>query len=191
MEESAMARFNLVWQGQLLNFYLTRASRSQGFTITEILVVLIVAGILAAVATPSLAGFVGQQQTNQATSEVQASILEMVREAQRTNQPCTLQPSNITTTGITRSTGNCLLNSRSFPPGTTIADNNFNGVSIVAYGTGNVRILSGTNPISVASIRLSNTKSPAFQRCVQVAAPLGLVRTGRMIGGTCAIDRIN
>ncbi|QFZ92330.2 prepilin-type N-terminal cleavage/methylation domain-containing protein [Synechococcus elongatus] len=177
---------------------MTRTSRSQGFTITEILIVIIIVGILAAVTTPSLAGFVGQQQTNQATSEVQASILEMVRETQRTNieEGCKLLSSDITVTRIIRrftpaTNPNCLLNSRSFPPGTTIADNNFNGVSIVAYGTGNVRILSGTNPISIASIQLSNTKSPAFQRCVQVAAPQGLVRTGRMIGGTCVIDQIN
>ncbi|WP_338461082.1 prepilin-type N-terminal cleavage/methylation domain-containing protein [Synechococcus elongatus IITB7] len=83
---------------------MTRTSRSQGFTITEILIVIIIVGILAAVATPSLAGFVGQQQTNQATSEVQASILEMVRETQRTNieEGCKLLSSDITVTRIIR-----------------------------------------------------------------------------------------
>ncbi|WP_338440988.1 type II secretion system protein [Synechococcus elongatus IITB4] len=187
MEESAMARFNPVWQRQLLNFYLTRASRSQGFTITEVLVVLIVAGILAAVATPSLAGFIGQQQTNQATSEVQASILEMVREAQRTNQECTLQASDIDAEGITRSNNNCLLSSRSFPPDTTLTSNLSSG-EIKSYGTGNITLSPNPN---VVIIRLSNNKSPDFERCVQIAAPLGLVRTGFWDGTACLIDRIN
>lgn len=184
-----MARLNPVWQRQVLRLYLTRKWRSQGFTITEILVVLIVAGILAAIAGPSVAGFLGQQELNQATSEVQAAILEMQREAQRLNRPCRLKAADLVAGGINRdttntsdptTTGNCLLSSRSFARNQITISQNLS-TPIIAYASGNVY---WTGSSATQEIRLSSTLTPV-QRCIVIARPLGLVRTGTVQNGSC------
>ncbi|BAD79815.1 pilus assembly FimT family protein [Synechococcus elongatus] len=179
-----MSRLKLVLEQRLLYAHLRRAVRSQGFTITEILVVLIVAGILAAIAGPSVAGFLGQQELDQATSEVQSAILEMQREAQRLNRTCTLKATDLVAGGINRDTtaaptGNCLLRSRSFARNQITVAQNLSS-NVLAYPSGNVYWTGN----ATQEIRLSSTLTPV-QRCVVLARPLGLVRTGTVQSGSC------
>lgn len=174
-----MSRLKLVLEQRLLYAHLRRAVRSQGFTITEILVVLIVAGILAAIAGPSVAGFLGQQELDQATS-----ILEMQREAQRLNRTCTLKATDLVAGGINRDTtaaptGNCLLRSRSFARNQITVAQNLSS-NVLAYPSGNVYWTGN----ATQEIRLSSTLTPV-QRCVVLARPLGLVRTGTVQSGSC------
>lgn len=174
-----MPRLNPQIQRYLVMQRRLQALRSQGFTTTEIVIVLVVAGILAAIAAPSIAGFQGQQELNQATSEVQAAILEMQREAQRLNRQCTLNTTDFVAGGINSNTTNCLLRSRSFPRNQITISQNLS-TPIVAYATGNVYWTGN----ATQEIRLSSTLTPV-QRCLVVARPLGLVRTGTVQGTTC------
>ncbi|MBV5257836.1 prepilin-type N-terminal cleavage/methylation domain-containing protein [Synechococcus moorigangaii CMS01] len=67
------------------------ASRSErGLTLLEILIVLLIAGILTAIATPSFIGFINRAKVNQDLAELQGLLQLAQREAIKKSQTCTV-----------------------------------------------------------------------------------------------------
>lgn len=58
-----------------------------GFTILEVLLVIVIIGILSAIVGPSWLGFVNRQQLNKANDEVLAALQEAQRKAKKTKLP--------------------------------------------------------------------------------------------------------
>jgi type II secretion system protein H len=73
---------------QRLNFHLW------GFTLIEMLIVIMVMGVVAAIAAPSLAGLLDSIKVSQTVTELRISLQETQRQAIRANKTCETQITN-------------------------------------------------------------------------------------------------
>lgn len=62
----------------------------KGFTLIETLIIVVVMGVLTAIATPSLMSVMDSAKINQTIAEVRGTLQEGQRQAIRNNQPCTV-----------------------------------------------------------------------------------------------------
>src|SRR5579883_563357 len=69
-------------------------NRNDGFTLIEVLVVLIMIGILSAITAPSVLGLYARFQVKSALNQVQGAFQEGQRQAMRTSKTCSLSLDN-------------------------------------------------------------------------------------------------
>jgi prepilin-type N-terminal cleavage/methylation domain-containing protein len=147
--------------------YNARRSNS-GFTLTEMIVTIIIIGVIAAIAAPNLLGLLNRNRVNEAVRQIEGAIKEAQRQAIRESSSCTV---NITSATRTVS-GGCLLSNR------IINSNvNINSDHTIAFsGKGNTD--------SSATIVVS-TSNNNVQKCLNISAGLGLIREGDYDGTNC------
>lgn len=133
-----------------------------GFTMTEVLIVMAIAGVLAALATPSFNEMVKSQRMKSMATDLNQSLLRTRSEAIKRNKSVTLSP---TTVGAWQN-------------GWRIADPDNGGTFLEIHDA--FSGLTATGPTSVTyqtSGRIQGTAAPAFnisaadsssQRCVSV-----------------------
>lgn len=151
----------------------------QGFTLPEVMVVVIIVGILSAIMAPNMLGWYARQRLNHAVVEVQGALQEAQRQAIRNSRSCAL---TIDTTAIT---GDCL----------ATGSRNFSNLSIQSSqgtgGTFNFRFnLRGipTNtaatpqPLTQPVTIVLSSPSTSSKKCLVLSTPLGLIRTGNYTG---------
>lgn len=155
---------------------------SQGFTLIETLTVLIVIGILSAIAVPSFLALLNRNKVNDAVAKVQGALQEAQREAIRRSRSCivTLNTTNQKVTSPCLITGD-----RTLP----------NGVAIVTN-------LGGTPPSITFSFRGNTTDSGAIvlymsdgsipkKGCLVISNGLGIMRSGVYNGSTASVTANN
>jgi prepilin-type N-terminal cleavage/methylation domain-containing protein len=180
--------------------------RQKGFTLIETLVIMIVIGVLAAVAGPNLAGLLDAIKVNQTVAELRTALQETQRQAIRKNQPCELELSieekNNRKKGAL--SGSCLVSGTpSLPEEVEVATNV--AVTEKKNPQSNLKHYSArlnfSHTGSADFMILSNVKSPALpkdpsakivalipdnksvtKRCVAVSSTLGLTRVGTYTG---------
>lgn len=164
----------------MLRFNVSR-DRMFGFTLIESLIVVSIAGILLAMAIPSLLAAQNRAKLAQAQDLVVASLQESQRESTRRNQSCTVtfDKSNNKILGD----AGCLLSGdRILPSGISL---NYTGTAAgIQYG---VRGNTTTNKAILLGIK--DDLNPT--RCLTISAPLGIIRLGSYDRLTNSCGKLN
>ena len=160
--------------------------KDNGFTLTEMLVTLIVAGILAAISAPSLVGLLNRNQINEAQRQVESAIKEAQRQAIRRGRSCSVVINTASKT-ISSPDSGCLLSQRDVGENTLVGGDkvslkaNSSPLTINFTNKG----VTDSNAVIVIESTLNNTK-----KCVAIAGTLGSVKTGIYTGNVNAtLDR--
>ena len=161
-------------------------AKESGFTIIEIIVVLVVVGILAAVAVPNLLGLYNYYRAKNAFIQLKSSIKEAQRQAMRRGKICKIKPDKVAIDGSSRDRitvvssldpgergkdyTNCLTSDRILPESIDLETN-------IPGRTNKITFSHKGNTTTSGTIRLSNI-SGSFDRCLVISNGLGIIRTG-------------
>lgn len=163
------------------------AIRDKGFTLLELLTALAIAGILAAIASPSFLSFVNKSRVRKAHADVFGLLLESQRNALKNSRDCvvTLTPGVEPTVNSTCSGDRPLSDAELSHNG---AETNSNGDTILedtneltfnfkGETTNSINALGdNTNLVIVIS---DQDGSHNYQRCIVISDGIGLIRQGR------------
>jgi len=135
----------------------------KGFTLLEIMVVLFIVGILAAISGPSLLGWYRRTQLNNAVTEVRGALQQAQREAIRLSKQCE----------VTINTGNSPVTVQSCVSTRTLPDTVTVGVS--SGSTINFGFRGNTNNNNTLSF---SSEAVSQDKCLVISMPLGIIREG-------------
>ena len=176
------------WQRSTLKLFLPTPSvvPNQGWTLIELAVVAVVAGILATLVMPSMMGMMGRSFLQSTASQVKGAFQEAQRAAIRNGSACTV---NVASTGaITGSPAGCITSPVTLTSDTTLtAKNNTTSLSLPSSVLFSYKGNPGnsTNDFANLTIILASTKT-SEQRCVVIAAGIGIMRSGTYANNTCS-----
>jgi type II secretory pathway pseudopilin PulG len=176
-----------------------------GFTIIEVLVIVVVAGVLAAAAGPSLTGLFDTIKVNQTVAELRISLQETQRQAIRKNQSCefALTPNASShKKKKAKVSGNCLLSGEpDLPEGVSVETNvkpilnavlpdslQAAKINFSRLGNAEFNILSAVQlpalpkDPSAKMVAYIPTRKSVQMKCVAVSNTLGLTRIGTYTG---------
>ena len=151
---------------------LTAHNKSQGFTLIEQLIIILIVGILASMVAPSFQGMYNRTRVNEAVTTVRGALQEAQREAMRKSKSCSITI-NTTDRTIANTTANdaCLVTGpRTLPNQVTMAVTGGTNATILYDFRGN------TNTGNI--IRISPSQGNQATKCVELSIPLGIVRSG-------------
>lgn len=175
-----MLRFNVpvLKKSNLSGHPASRRSRDRsrtpigGFTLVEILLVVIIVGSMSAIAAPSLVRWANSVRMTNAVNQVQGALLEAQRQAIRSSRSCPITLSSTSVSGSCLLTGTRQLQGVSLQASSTSFQFNLKG----AVTNSSSQLL--TAPVTIVISAPAATR----QRCLVVSAPLGFVKTGNYSG---------
>jgi prepilin-type N-terminal cleavage/methylation domain-containing protein len=163
---------------------------NSGFTLVEMLAVVIILGVIAAVAVPNLLGWFNRNRVNEAMRQVEGALKEAQKQAIRTGKRCTIdiEPTSFTidvkpstNISISSTQKDCLLSTRILNSSIALASNleSSNITKVTFSGKGNITIDDPVNPpVLVVSI----PDGTDLKKCVVIENFLGVIRTGKYDG---------
>ena len=162
--------------------YDVRKEIDKGFTLIEMITVVIIVGIVASIAAPNFLGLLNRNRVNEATGQIEGALKEAQKQAIRQGKSCsiTIDDSTKTITNTVGSTG-CLLSNRDLNDSIQL---NVSRTTIVFSGKGNISIddtdANLRTPVFVVSMNNGTDK----RGCVVIENSFGAVRTGDYTTGT-------
>ncbi len=155
---------------------LYNARRSDdGFTLIEMLTVIIIIGVIAAIAAPNFLGLLNRNRVNEAAQQIEGALKEAQRQAMRQGKQCRVDidtANNIISNPAAPLNG-CLLSNRNL---NNLIQLNSNTTTITFSGKGN--ITGATPPVLVVSI----PNGTDLQKCIVLDSLLGSQRSGEYTG---------
>lgn len=155
-------------------FWQTKKS-DLGFTMIELVVVLIIVGIIAGIASPNLIRLYRRNQVNEGLSELLGAIRETQRQAMRQGRICRLDL-DPNTNIMTATPPGCLLTTRTIDTGINIRTN-------LPGRNPNISFSHKGSTTRMGTITLSSD-STQHQRCFVISLGLGIMRTGDYQGSS-------
>jgi prepilin-type N-terminal cleavage/methylation domain-containing protein len=156
--------------------------KSRGFTLIEMIVIVVVIGVLAAIAAPNLSQWVRQKEVDEALGQIDLAIQETQSEAVKRNKSCQLTLSRRTNPPLS---GNCLLSNRTLkgvvlnhsrtPDAWTITFNfkgenrsveNDPGTLWLTSPNGNVRVKCLVISVGIGLRRVGKSSATAEDECI-------------------------
>ena len=178
-------------------------NNSKGFTLLEMMIVLMLVGIMAAIATPSFMAMNNNSKVNDAVTKVSGALQEAQREAMRKSQTCGVQVSLVTinnkATPVLKgmsdkvdASGNLIQADSCLTTGqrvlTDISITNSPTLPWNIYFDYKGRI---NNASSAGTIYFSILNTPTPEKCITISQGIGLFRPGKKIGNTCTTTQLN
>ncbi len=139
----------------------------RGFTLMELMVILTIIGVIAAIASPTFVSLVSRYRLNGALQQLLGAINESQRLAMLQGKSCQIKIST-NTNDITANAG-CLLSNREINDGITIRSN--------FPGKTNITFSHKGNTTRMGTIVLSSDYTD-FQKCFVIALGTGIKRIG-------------
>lgn len=151
----------------------------RGYSLTEILVVVIIIGILAAIAIPNFGGWLTKWRVIEGFETVKSAVKEAQKQAIRRGRRCRIQIDAVARTITIKapdpygSYEGCLLSDRSLPTGVEIKTN---------YSTPVITFSPRGNTSSAGTIVVYNAQNNSTQKCLAISLGLGIMRSGDYTG---------
>lgn len=145
-----------------------QGQRDEGFTLVEILAVILIIGIMAAIAAPSMLGFLARSKVDKGFSALQNMVSITQREAMKRSRSCEITlPENETTDAVL--TSDCLITGSE-----TLAD------VFIKYNYASRKKIQfdyrgGTSPLRTIAIYSLDTN---YRRCLVISNGIGMTRSG-------------
>jgi len=163
--------------------YDAHKKRNKGFTLIEMLTVVIIIGVLAAIAAPNLLGMLNQTRLKDGLGQVEGAIREAQKLAIRRGQSCNIIFTTDTTTGnsiveTAPGSNGCLLSTRELPD--SVSFSLLNSSSLVLIDSSNEAQLgfsSKGNP-TIEGIMVISHANTNTSKCIQIEGLLGSILTG-------------
>lgn len=154
----------------------TARKSNKGFTLIEMLIIVAVIGILAAISAPSFLAWLNRKKVEDSLVQVQGALKVAQREAIRKSTTCTVTLSTSSVTSPCLVTGD-----RTLPTGVELSTDI--SLSKITYSFRGNTANGGTTVLRMPD------GSTSEQRCLVTSVGVGLMRTGNYSGtfpgGTC------
>lgn len=144
----------------------------RGFTLTELMIALVVIGIIAAIAVPTFTGLLSRYRLEGSLQQLLGAINEAQRLAMRRGQSCRINI-DTNTKNITANSPGCLLSNRSLNNEITVRSN-FTGTTNITFSYKGSTTRAGT-------IVLSSDYTD-LQKCFVISLGTGIKRIGNYNG---------
>jgi prepilin-type N-terminal cleavage/methylation domain-containing protein len=156
---------------------------NQGFTLIESLIIVLVIGILAAIAAPSFLATLNRSRVNDALASVEGALKEAQREAikRSTNCTVTLDTTDKKVTGPCLVTGDRDLCEKRDDDGNCIQPKAL--IDVPPDGNEITYTFKG-HTASAVTIKIYRPDTSS-QKCLVVSAGIGIMRTGDLEGTNC------
>lgn len=168
---------------------------NQGFTLIETSILVIIVGILAAIATPSFFSWLNNKKVDNALASIEGALREAQAEAGRKSKPCTFSIDPVTaevTAFVVRPDPlpagyvdeSCLpTGSRDLTKlGISVLDNNDSGISVALATADNEITFTPKGTTTDSNVFVIFRTDNSRNRCLAVSSGIGIMRTGTYTG---------